>query len=50
MRKVREGVKLQCAGLAAIDASVREDHVSMVMHGRTSRVMACGPEASQTAN
>ena len=31
-------------------SSLGEDHVGMVKQGRTSRVMACEPEASQAAD
>ena len=42
--------KSSSAGVAAVDPSLREDHLSMVKKGRTSRAMACRPEASQAAD
>ena len=49
-RKLRECCGSSSAGVAAFDASFGEDHVDMDKQGRTSRAMACRPEASQAAD
>ena len=36
--------------VAAVDASLRENHVGLVKQGRANRAMACGPEVSQAAD
>ena len=50
MRKKFRECKSGSAGVAAFGASFGEDHVGLVKQGRTSRAMACGPEACQGAD